>query len=208
MPSNYEKRQLQKRWSHEHIDFKVINSDVNSMGKPFVEVLPYIPGIRVMAFLDEQFGYDRWKNAYVGDGKLAGLSIEISGKFVTKFNTVDLIGDELPGAIEWGIGRYLRGIEPISAECSFEKKEGFDKTCSTHSRQKIYWKYPDLPKRYQEYDLVSKKDLEIIVDLVDKIDKDPKTYLEHLGVKNFSKLYVHEANEIIRALNGILKATE
>ncbi len=206
--TNFEQRQLLKHWKKQYIKFKVLGSDVDSIGKPFVKVIPYISSMETTAFLDNAFSPDRWKNKLGSDGVLRGLSIKIGDSFITKYNTSPIIGDELPGAKEWGIGRYLHDIEPILAECSFEKKEGYNKTCSTYTRRKIYWKYPVLPKEYQEHELVSKKDLEVIIDLVKKIDRDSKEYLEHLGVNSLSQLYDHEAEEVISTLEKILKKIE
>lgn len=200
-----EERQLRKFFNPEMISFKVVDSGVDVHRKPFVEIKPYVSTMTAIKRLDAVFGIHRWKTELAADGKtIVGISIESNGVFVTKHNTVKFLEDQLPGALELGIGRYLFDVKPFVVEASTDKEYGTE-SCTTPERVRLYYSKPTLPKEYLKPNKITPKQSKQIDDLVEEIGKDTKEYLENLGVNSFSQLDESEAVLVIGQLEKALK---
>lgn len=133
-------------------------------GRPWAKIMPYMSARMVQERLDEVFGFDGWQTEFkdIGNGNvICKLSIwsEKRNCWITKEDGTSeekdsaFTGDTFKSAISsafkrvaangFGIGRYLYDTKPEYAECSLEKKDGYEyqKTKSGD----IYWK-PKLSK--------------------------------------------------------------
>lgn len=107
--------------------------------KPWAMVLPYISNRAVMQRLDDVCGPANWKNEFTRQekGNLCGISIFCGGQWITKWDGAgDTDVEAFKGglsnamrraAVQWGIGRYLYGLE-----------EGFAKVTTDKSDRKNY----------------------------------------------------------------------
>ena len=128
-------------------------------GRPWAKIMPYMSARMVQERLDEIFGFDGWQTEFkdIGNGNvICKLSVwsEKRNCWITKEDGTSeekdsaFTGDTFKSAISsafkrvaangFGIGRYLYDTKPEYAECSLEKKEGYEyqKTKSGD----IYWK--------------------------------------------------------------------
>ena len=128
-------------------------------GRPWAKVMPYMSARMVQERLDEVFGFDGWQTEFkdIGNGNvICKLSIwsEKRNCWVVKEDGTSedkdssFQGDTFKSAISsafkrvaangFGIGRYLYDIKPEYAECSLEKKDGFEYQKIKDGA--IYWK--------------------------------------------------------------------
>lgn len=128
-------------------------------GKPWVRIMPYMSARMVQERLDEVFGFDGWQTEFkdIGNGNvICKLSIwsEKRNCWVVKEDGTSedkdssFQGDTFKSAISsafkrvaangFGIGRYLYDIKPEYAECSLEKKAGYESQKTKNAV--IYWK--------------------------------------------------------------------
>lgn len=133
-------------------------------GRPWAKIMPYMSARMVQERLDEVFGFDGWQTEFkdIGNGNvICKLSVwsEKRNCWITKEDGTSeekdsaFTGDTFKSAISsafkrvaangFGIGRYLYDTKPEYAECSLEKKEGYEYQ-KTKSGE-IYWK-PKLSK--------------------------------------------------------------
>lgn len=128
-------------------------------GRPWAKIMPYMSARMVQERLDEVFGFDGWQTEFkdIGNGNvICKLSVwsEKRNCWITKEDGTSeekdsaFTGDTFKSAISsafkrvaangFGIGRYLYDTKPEYAECSLDKKEGYEyqKTKSGD----IYWK--------------------------------------------------------------------
>ena len=103
--------------------------------KPRGLAVPYITNRAIQSRLDTVVGIENWKNEYIpwhSDGKkasqLCGISIRFSpeGEWITKYDGADdsdiepikggLSDSMKRSAVQWGIGRYLYGMDTVFVE--------------------------------------------------------------------------------------------
>lgn len=93
-------------------------------GRVWVRVVAYVTARAIQDRLDAVCGPENWKNVFrpgPAGGVLCGLAIRIAGEWITKWNGAEntdiesvkggLSAATKRAAVEWGIGRYLYGIE-------------------------------------------------------------------------------------------------
>lgn len=93
-------------------------------GRVWARVVAYVTARAIQDRLDAVCGPENWKNVFragPAGGVLCGLAIRIGGEWVTKWNGAEntdiesvkggLSAATKRAAVEWGIGRYLYGIE-------------------------------------------------------------------------------------------------
>lgn len=116
-------------------------------GRPWAKIMPYMSARMVQERLDEVFGFDGWQTEFkdIGNGNvICKLSVwsEKRNCWITKEDGTSeekdsaFQGDTFKSAISsafkrvaangFGIGRYLYDTKPEYAECSLEKKEGYE----------------------------------------------------------------------------------
>lgn len=112
------------------VEWRIAQKGVGRNDKPWAKVLAYITNRAIMQRLDDVAGPENWKNEFVHiEGAfLCGLSIKIDGEWVTKWDGAQesqieatkggLSGAMKRAAVQWGIGRYLYGLDEGFAEIS------------------------------------------------------------------------------------------
>lgn len=125
-------RKLGEPFEADEIDWRVSSSGVNKgSGNPWVMVVPYLTSRAVQNRLDEVFGVMGWQNEQIEsrglDGMLCGLSVNINGTWITKWDGADkthveafkggLSGAMKRAAVLFGIGRYLYKFDTMFAPC-------------------------------------------------------------------------------------------
>ncbi len=134
-----ELEKLREPFEESDIEWRVQRSDLNSRGEPWALVVPYIDSRAIMDRLDEACGLENWQNRFdrgPDGGVICGISIRVSGEWITKWdgaevpdtseeegerkNRLDPVKTSLTNAfkraaVQWGIGRYLYGQEPVFA---------------------------------------------------------------------------------------------
>lgn len=146
---------------HPHeIEWRVQSSGKTRDGKPWVRVLAYVTNRAIMDRLDHVCGIDGWRNEYrelQGGGLLCGISIRVSGEWITKWDGADKTDIESTkgglsnamkrAAVQWGIGRYLYHLEEafaIIAEKNDSAAEYLKANPQKHG-DALKWRPPRLP---------------------------------------------------------------
>lgn len=161
-------RKLADPFRPEEVEWRVQQAGfAGASGNPYCMVIPYITNRAIQKRLDDVFGVFGWENSYKpspdGKGYLCGLTVEIEGKQVTKWDGAEYTNIEaLKGAlsdsmkraaVQLGIGRYLYQLDAVFAICEEVKsrKEAInlhvhypDKRNKQNPRY-ISWFTPDLP---------------------------------------------------------------
>lgn len=157
---------LHEPFPPDDIEWRVAQAGKSQAGKLWARVLAYVTNRAIMQRLDDVCGPDNWRNEYregPGGGVLCGLSIrvlrgfgdpqteETTYEWVTKWdgaeNTdVEAVKGGLSGAmkraaVQWGVGRYLYGLEEGWANIH----EGGRFQGSTKERDRFKWDPPALP---------------------------------------------------------------
>jgi len=145
---------LKKPFPLKDMEWKVQSAGVAQNGKIWARVLTYITARAIQDRLDHVVGGENWKNEFAAapqGGVLCGISLRILGEWITKWNGAEntdiegvkggLSNAEKRCASEWGIGRYLYGLETEFAEiCENGLYQGSfaDKN---NNKKRIYFKW-------------------------------------------------------------------
>lgn len=105
------------------IEWRIARSGVKN-GKPWGMCLAYLTNRAIMDRLDGVLGPENWKNEFTRWGEkgvMCGLSLRLNGEWVTKWDGAEETDIESVkggfssamkrAAVQWGIGRYLYGLE-------------------------------------------------------------------------------------------------
>ncbi|MDB4952102.1 MAG: Rad52/22 double-strand break repair protein [Gemmatimonadetes bacterium] len=97
-------------------------------GRVWAMAVPYITARAIMQRLDDVVGPGAWKNKFQpgpGGGVVCGISVRVGDEWVTKWDGAEntdfegvkggLSGAMKRAAVQWGIGRYLYGLEDAFA---------------------------------------------------------------------------------------------
>jgi len=147
--------QLKTPFKLDDIEWRVQRSGIKN-GKPWAMVLAYVDARAVQDRLDEVVGVCGWQTEVqeVTGGILCKLSIKIKDEWITKTDgspetQVEAFKGGISKALvrvasQWGIGRYLYGLDANFAECTLEKTKGWNRA-QTKEKQAFYWKPPIMP---------------------------------------------------------------
>lgn len=134
-----------------------------SSGKTWALALAYITNRAIMDRMDKVFGCGNWRNEFKegpAGGVLCGLSVWDDDKeeWVTKWDgaeNTDIesvkggLSDAMKrAAVQWGIGRYLYGLEEGFCETSPTKVNGWRRQPAKKGDRgynQFWWKPPTLP---------------------------------------------------------------
>ena len=137
------------------IEWRIAQKGVAN-NKPWAKVLAYITNRAIMQRLDEVVGHENWKNEFtqLPGAFLCGLSIRVDGEWITKWDGAQesqieatkggLSGSMKRAAVQWGIGRYLYGLEENFARVH----DGGRFYCGKDQRNNVpafKWDAPALP---------------------------------------------------------------
>jgi hypothetical protein len=151
-------QKLEKPFPKEEIEWRIQKSGFSG-DKPYAMVLCYVQNRAIQKRLDDIFTPMGWQNAFKewrDNSQLCGISIWDVDKmeWITKWDGADetdvegtkggLSNSMKRAAVQWGIGRYLYQLDATFAECSTDKKQGWNKA-KTKDGKDFYWKEPTLP---------------------------------------------------------------
>lgn len=146
-------KDLSNKFNPEDIEWRLQQCGEKN-GKIWAICLAYITNRAIMERLDEVCGPENWKNEYASGphgGVMCGLSINIAGEWVTKWDGAEntdiepvkggLSGAMKRAAVQWGIGRYLyqleEGFAVIAENGAYRGK--------TKENKHFNWNPPTLP---------------------------------------------------------------
>lgn len=144
--------QLNDPFPVEQIRWRIQESRVKDM-KPWALILAYVDARAVMSRLDRVFGQIRWRDQYkhLEDGVLCTIGYWDGNQWIekqdgapeTKFEAFKggISKAFVRCAVKWGIGRYLYNLPQQFAECSLEKKNGYQ-YAKTKDGKVFYWRVP------------------------------------------------------------------
>jgi hypothetical protein len=144
---------LREFFEPDEIEWRVQQSGEKN-GRVWAACVPYVTNRAIQTRLDEVVGPGRWKNEFCpgpGGGVLCGLSIRVGVEWVTKWDGAENTGVEgvkgglssamKRAAVQWGIGRYLYGLEETFARVH----EGGRMRGKTRGGKAFRWDPPALP---------------------------------------------------------------
>lgn len=141
------------------IEWRIGRAGKNNRGI-WAMCLAYVTNRAIMQRLDDVCGPGNWRNEYTAapcGGILCGISIKVDGEWVTKWDGAEntdieavkggLSGAMKRAAVQWGIGRYLYGLDEGFADISADKGPGmnFARLKKEDGGDVFYWKPPALP---------------------------------------------------------------
>jgi len=141
------------------IEWRLGRSGANAKGV-WAVALAYVTNRAIMERLDDVVGPGRWQNKFIDGpkgGLLCGISINVEGEWVTKWDgadntNIDAVKGGLSGAmkragVQWGIGRYLYNLTEEFVNTNASKQHGW-KYCGANKQKSVpafYWQIPQLP---------------------------------------------------------------
>ena len=151
--------ELSKPFAPFDIEWRISQAGAKN-GKCWARVLAYVTNRAIMQRLDTVCGIDNWKNEFVElDGAfMCGLSVRLHGEWITKWDGAQktnieatkggISGSMKRAAVQWGIGRYLYGLEEAFAEVTESGR--FRQSAKTKGEQwqqypAFRWNPPQLP---------------------------------------------------------------
>ena len=159
--------ELSKPFAASDIEWRVGQAGLKQNDEPWAKVLAYVTNRAIMERLDEICGAENWQNEYKEapcGGVLCGLSIYIEDRgigdrWVTKWDGAEntdiegvkggLSGSMKRAGSQWGIGRYLYGLEDGFATIVQKGAKGAKsakvKNKKTNKDLWFYWLPPQLP---------------------------------------------------------------
>lgn len=152
-------KRLKAFFPEEQLEWRVQQAGISN-GKPWALVFCYVQARAIEDRLDEVFGFCGWQNEIRVEGEniVARLGVKVGDNWVWKENgasqtEIEAFKGGISGAIKrvassgFGIGRYLYQLDATFAECSMEKKQGWN-TAKTKDKQTFYWKTPSIPAKF------------------------------------------------------------
>lgn len=134
-----------------------IQSCGESQGRVWAIAVPYVTNRAIQQRLDDVAGPENWRNEFQAGpagGVICGISLRVTGEWVTKWdgaeNTKGMEGGEVKGglsaamkraAVQWGIGRYLYGLDQTFAQVN----ENGRFRGRTKDQKAFRWDPPRLP---------------------------------------------------------------
>lgn len=225
---------LAEPFPYADIEWRIQQSGIQKDGEtPWAMVLAYVTNRAIMQRLDDVMGIGGWRNEYKDapeGGVLCGISLHINGDWITKWDgagqtAVEATKGGLSGAmkraaVQWGVGRYLYGLEASFAKCHADNS-GVNRAVFKNEKtgNKIYgtWDSPNMPtwalpnglaERF--FDLISAGDAynyflltkelgeETLIELFNKFPRGEKTSrktecreLEKSGAAQFNETIDH-----------------
>jgi hypothetical protein len=150
---------LQEPFVESDIEWRVQQGGVKNE-KPWALVLAYVNNRAIMNRLDDVVGIGKWSNQFQAGpdgGVLCGLTLEIDGKSLTKWDGAENtqiepvkggLSDAMKRAgVQWGIGRYLYNL-PVTYAIFPESGKGQYRNKLKDEQGKdhwLYWNPPMLP---------------------------------------------------------------
>ena len=129
MSSGIDWARLSAPFAPSEIEWRIQEAGKTKEGKVWAKCFAYVTNRAIMDRLDEVAGPQNWKNEYKAGpagGVLCGLSIRFDEEWITKWDGADnpeieavkggLSNAMKRAAVQWGLGRYLYGLDVYFAE--------------------------------------------------------------------------------------------
>jgi hypothetical protein len=116
-------KKLAEPFPPEDIEWRIAQKGKTNDGAPWAKVLAYVTNRAIMQRLDDVCGPENWRNEFqhIEGAFLCGLSVRVSGEWITKWDGAQesqieatkggISGAMKRAAVQWGIGRYLYNLE-------------------------------------------------------------------------------------------------
>jgi hypothetical protein len=147
-------RSLQDRFPAEEIEWRLQQAGEKN-GRVWAICVPYVTNRAIQSRLDAVVGPGNWKNEFrpgPDGGVMCGLSVRVGEEWVTKWDGAEntdiegvkggLSGAMKRSAVQWGIGRYLYGLDESFAQVS----DTGSLRGKTKDGKPFRWDPPQLPK--------------------------------------------------------------
>lgn len=147
-------KSLQDRFPAEEIEWRLQQAGEKN-GRVWAICVPYVTNRAIQSRLDEVVGPGNWKNEFrpgPDGGVMCGLSVRVGEEWVTKWDGAEntdiegvkggLSGAMKRSAVQWGIGRYLYGLDETFAQVS----DTGSLRGKTKDGKPFRWDPPQLPK--------------------------------------------------------------
>ena len=186
--------ELAEPFAYGDIEWRISRSGIKSNGEPWAKCLANVTNRAVQQRLDDVLGIDGWENVYKeapAGGILCGIRIFFDHKDITKWDgaqqtAVESVKGGLSGAmkraaVQWGIGRYLYGLEEEFATCSDTNKLPFQAKFKGKNGAEIWgsWQPPKMPlwalpnnQMERFFDLVAAEDAYNYFLLIRELDEE------------------------------------
>lgn len=154
--------ELRKPFAPDQIEWRLAQAGETDTGKPWAKALAYLTNRAIMDRLDATVGCGNWWNEYrtgPDGGVICGISIYSDAMTVTKWDGAGNseiesvkggLSDSMKrAAVQWGIGRYLYGLDEGWAICSAKKENGPEwryQPAKNGRHGSFYWSAPELPQ--------------------------------------------------------------
>ena len=149
---------LREPFAPDDIEWRVAQAGEKN-GAPWAKVLAYLTNRAIMQRLDDVVGPGKWWNEYEAGpqgGVICGITISTWDGRVTKWDGAENteiesvkggLSDAMKrAAVQWGMGRYLYGLDEGWAECSSSSQRGWRYQPGKDGKYKaFYWQPPRLP---------------------------------------------------------------
>jgi hypothetical protein len=147
-------RSLQDRFPADEIEWRLQQAGEKN-GRVWAMCVPYVTNRAIQSRLDDVVGPGNWKNEFrpgPDGGVMCGLSVRVGDEWVTKWDGAEntdvegvkggLSSAMKRAAVQWGIGRYLYGLDETFAQVS----ETGSMRGKTKDGKPFKWDPPQLPK--------------------------------------------------------------
>lgn len=189
-------KQLTKPFPPNDVEWRIQQAGFKN-GKPWALVLAYVTNRAIQERLDDVVGPENWQNHFRdwrGGGVLCGIAIRVSvgvlhqrdNEWITKWDgaedtNIEAVKGGLSSAmkraaVQWGIGRYLYGLDVTFAECSThspysnaEKQKGWNRHYDKTEKKTFWWKIPTLPNWALPTAAVHRQDISYPTDVIPEL---------------------------------------
>lgn len=123
-------RALQDRFTSDELEWRLQQAGEKN-GRIWAICVPYVNNRAIQQRLDDVVGPENWRNEFAKGpegGVLCGISLRVGDEWVTKWDGAEntdiegvkggLSASMKRAAVQWGIGRYLYGLEETFAQVS------------------------------------------------------------------------------------------
>lgn len=153
-------KKLQQPFPQEDIEWRVQQSGIHN-GDAWAMIMPYVTSRAIQQRLDDVVGAGNWKNEFStvtterGLSFMCGISILVDTQWVTKYDGADEtdfehfkggISNAMKRAgVQWGIGRYLYGLDVQFAKLQKGKTLHFKTKIKKDKNDRGEWYSYDFP---------------------------------------------------------------
>jgi hypothetical protein len=149
---------LQAYFAPDEIEWRIQQAGEKN-GRVWAIAVPYVTNRAIQSRLDEVVGPENWRNEFSpgpDGGVMCGISIRVCGEWVTKWDGAEntdvegvkggLSAAMKRAAVQWGIGRYLYGLEESFAHVHDRGRHRGKFRDASGQQRTFRWDPPELPE--------------------------------------------------------------